>query len=100
MIVVIRQFVQEGPGLENEGGQHHFGQIHARSDLLQQSPDQRFVFFRYRLGLSSLASLQNERKDNRSKRQNVRLHTLKSTLFACKSVSSNCENLAVTSGGV
>lgn len=45
MIVVIRQFVQEGPWLEYEGGQHHFGQIHTRSDLLQQSPDQRFVFF-------------------------------------------------------
>lgn len=44
MIVVIRQFVQEGSGLKDEGGQHHFGQIHAGSDLLQQSPDQRFVF--------------------------------------------------------
>lgn len=60
MVVVVRQFVQKGPGLKDEGGQHHLGQIHARSHLLQQSPDQRFVLLGYCLCLGGLACLKRE----------------------------------------
>lgn len=60
MVVVVRQFVQKGPGLQDEGGQHHLGQIHARSHLLQQSPDQRFILLRYCLCLGCLAGLERE----------------------------------------
>lgn len=43
MVVVVRQLVQEGAGLQDEGGQHHLGQIHAGAQLLQQGPDQTLV---------------------------------------------------------
>ncbi len=60
VVIVIRQFVQEGPRLQDEGGQHHLGQIHARSHLLQQSPDERFILLRHRLCLGGLASLEEK----------------------------------------
>ncbi len=60
VIVVIGQFVQEGPWLQDEGGQHHFGQVHAGPNLLQESPDQRFILLWYRLCLSRFASLKHK----------------------------------------
>ena len=45
MVIIIRDFVEEGPWLEDEGRQHHLGQIHARPHLLHQEPDDRFVLF-------------------------------------------------------
>lgn len=45
MVIIIRDFVKEGPRLEDEGGKHHLGQVHARSYLLHQEPDDRFVLF-------------------------------------------------------
>ena len=35
MIIVVCEFVQEWPGLQYEGGQHHFGQVHTWTHLLQ-----------------------------------------------------------------
>lgn len=33
MVVVITQFVEEGPRLQNKGGQYHLRQIHAWTNL-------------------------------------------------------------------
>lgn len=43
MVIVVGELVQEGSWLEDEGGQHNLREIHARPNLLQQRPDERFI---------------------------------------------------------
>jgi len=45
MVVVIRQLVQERTRFQDKGRQDNLGQVHPWPDLLQQCPDQTFVFF-------------------------------------------------------
>ena len=51
MIVVVRDLVQEGPGLQDEGRKHHFAKIHAWPDLLHQEPDDGLVLVAQLLSL-------------------------------------------------
>lgn len=44
MIIGVWQLIQEGPRLQNKGGEHHFWEVHAWSDLLHEVPDERLVF--------------------------------------------------------
>ena len=53
MVVVVRDLVQEGPGLQDECRQHHLGQVHARPDLLHEEPDDGLVLLTELLGLVS-----------------------------------------------
>lgn len=57
MIVVIWQFIQERPGLQNKCRKNHPGQVHAGTNLFEQSPDKAFVFFRHSFRLRSLTCL-------------------------------------------
>lgn len=60
MVVVVRELVQEGAWLQDEGGQHHLGQVHARPKLLQQGPHQSFILLRNRLCLGCLSCLKDK----------------------------------------
>lgn len=59
MVVVVGQLVQEGARLQDEGGQHHFGQVHAWPQLLQESPDETLVLLGHGLHLRRLPGLEN-----------------------------------------
>ena len=53
MVVVVGEFLQERPWLENKGWENNLGQIHPRSDLLDQEPDDRLVLVGDLLGLET-----------------------------------------------
>lgn len=61
MVVVVREFVKEGARLQDEGGQHHPGQVHARPQLLQQDPHQALVLLGDGFCLRRLPCLQRQR---------------------------------------
>lgn len=60
VVVVVGELVEEGAGLQDEGGQHHAGQVHARPQLLQQDPHQTLVLVRHCLYLRCFAQLPAE----------------------------------------
>ena len=51
VVVVVAQLVEEGPRLEDEGGEDDAGEVHAGADLLHQEPNNRFVLVAYLLRL-------------------------------------------------
>ena len=51
VVVVVAQLVEEGPRLEDEGGEDDAGEVHAGTDLLHQEPNNRFVLVAYLLRL-------------------------------------------------
>ena len=53
VVVVVGEFLQERPWLENKGWKNNLGQIHPRSDLLDQEPDDRLVLVGDLLGLET-----------------------------------------------
>lgn len=61
VVVVVGEFVKERAWLQDEGGQHHPGQVHARPQLLQQDPHQALVLLRDGFCLRWLPCLQRER---------------------------------------
>lgn len=62
VVVVVGELVKEGARLQDEGGQHHPGQVHARPQLLQQDPHQALVLLRDRFCLRRLSCLQRQRE--------------------------------------
>ena len=70
MVVIIRDFIQEGPRLQDEGGKHHLRQVHARPNLLHQEPDDRFVLFAeflcliFSLGRFEIFYIDQKKRDN------------------------------------
>lgn len=85
VVVVVGQLVQEGPRLQDEGGQDDLGQIHAWPHLLQQSPDQRLILLGHGLRLCSLAGLKRSKstmlakKKKKTKPTNCSVPTLNPT---------------------
>lgn len=61
MVVVIGEFVKERAWLQDEGGQHHPGQVHAGPQLLQQDPHQALVLLRDGFCLRWFTCLQREK---------------------------------------
>ena len=51
VVVVVAELVEEGPGLEDEGGEDDAGEVHAGADLLHQEPHDRLVLVAYLLRL-------------------------------------------------
>ena len=51
VVVVVAQLVEEGPRLEDEGGEDDAGEVHAGADLLHQKPNNRLVLVAYLLRL-------------------------------------------------
>lgn len=43
MVVVVRELVEEGPRLQDEGREHHLRQVHPRPHLFQEEPDEGLV---------------------------------------------------------
>ena len=43
VVVVVAELVEEGPRLEDEGGEDDAGEVHAGADLLDQEPHDTLV---------------------------------------------------------
>lgn len=76
MVVVIREFVKEWAWLQDEGGQHHPWQVHARPQLLQQDPHQALVLLRDSFCLRWFTCLWWEKGSSGQKQENhfLRVH--------------------------
>lgn len=70
MVVVIREFVKEWAWLQDEGGQHHPWQVHARPQLLQQDPHQALVLLRDSFCLRWFTCLWREKVSSGKKQEN------------------------------
>lgn len=54
VVVGVAELVQKGAGLQDKSGQYHLAQVHSRSHLLHNTPDQALVLLGQLLYLLSL----------------------------------------------